>query len=31
LFRQGKKSWLSEDRVRLLDALGFAWNPIIGK
>ncbi len=22
---------ISEDRVRLLDALGFAWNPIIVK
>ena len=31
MLRQQKKSWLSEDRVRLLDALGFEWNPTIGK
>eukprot|EP00571_Detonula_confervacea_P006168 CAMPEP_0172316748 /NCGR_PEP_ID=MMETSP1058-20130122/29365_1 /TAXON_ID=83371 /ORGANISM="Detonula confervacea, Strain CCMP 353" /LENGTH=532 /DNA_ID=CAMNT_0013031147 /DNA_START=46 /DNA_END=1647 /DNA_ORIENTATION=- len=31
LMRQGKKSWLSEDRVRFLDAICFDWNPIIGK
>jgi len=31
LLKQGKKSWLSEDRMALLDALGFDWNPIIGK
>jgi len=30
LLRQGQKSWLSEDRVALLGALGFDWNPIVG-
>jgi hypothetical protein len=31
LILQGKSSWLSQDRIRLLDMLGFDWNPIIGK
>mmetsp|Transcript_5937 Transcript_5937/g.12991 ORF Transcript_5937/g.12991 Transcript_5937/m.12991 type:complete len:544 (+) Transcript_5937:41-1672(+) len=31
LLRQGKKSWLTDERVALLDNLGFDWNPIIGK
>ena len=29
--QQGKKSWLTEKRVALLDEIGFDWNPIIGK
>ena len=29
--QQGKKSWLTEERVALLDEIGFDWNPIIGK
>jgi hypothetical protein len=31
LLRQGKSSWLSQDRIRLMDILGFDWNPIIRK
>ncbi|KAL7444627.1 hypothetical protein ACHAXH_008581, partial [Discostella pseudostelligera] len=31
MLKKGKPSWLSEDRVALLDRLGFDWNPIIGK
>lgn len=31
LLKQGKKSWLNEDRVALLNAIGFDWNPIVGK
>ncbi|KAL7536640.1 hypothetical protein ACHAXR_007313 [Thalassiosira sp. AJA248-18] len=31
LLKQGKKSWLTRDRVELLDAIGFDWNAIIGK
>ena len=23
----GKKTWLTEDRVQLLDDIGFIWNP----
>lgn len=29
MLRQGKKTWLSEDRVWLLDTLSFDWNPTI--
>ena len=29
--RQGKASWLSQNRIRLMNILGFDWNPIIGK
>ncbi|KAL7530210.1 hypothetical protein ACHAXR_003364 [Thalassiosira sp. AJA248-18] len=27
----GKKSWLSIDRVELLDNIQFDWKPILGK
>jgi hypothetical protein len=23
----GKKTWLTEDRIKLLDEIGFVWNP----
>ncbi|KAL7535370.1 hypothetical protein ACHAXR_006448 [Thalassiosira sp. AJA248-18] len=29
--QQGKKSWLTPDRVGLLDSLQFDWKPILGK
>jgi hypothetical protein len=29
MLRQEKKSWLSGDRVWLLDSIGFEWNPTI--
>ncbi|KAL7534976.1 hypothetical protein ACHAXR_006186 [Thalassiosira sp. AJA248-18] len=31
LLKQGKRNWLSTDRMALLNAIGFDWNPIIGK
>jgi hypothetical protein len=31
MLRQHKKIWLSEGCVRLLDGLGFDWNPTIEK
>ena len=31
LLRHGKASWLSQNRIRLMNILGFDWNPIIGK
>ncbi|KAL7539477.1 hypothetical protein ACHAXR_009327 [Thalassiosira sp. AJA248-18] len=31
LLKQGKKSWLSRERMLLLDALQFDWKPILGK
>ena len=29
LLHQGKKTWLTEDRVRLLDDIGFDWEPTL--
>lgn len=29
LLRQGKKAWLTEERVTLLDDIGFEWNPTL--
>ncbi|KAL7535672.1 hypothetical protein ACHAXR_008942 [Thalassiosira sp. AJA248-18] len=26
-FKQGKKNWLSTDRIALLDAIEFNWKP----
>lgn len=31
LLKQGKKSWLSVERVRMLDAIGFDWSPNVVK
>jgi hypothetical protein len=31
LLKQGKKNWLSDDRLSLLNAIGFDWSPISGK
>ena len=31
LLPHGKASWLSQNRIRLMNILGFDWNPIIGK
>lgn len=31
LLKHGKKNWLSEDRLAMLNAIGFDWSPISGK
>jgi len=31
LLKQGKKTWLTPERVELLNGIGFEWNPRIGK
>ncbi|KAL7548923.1 hypothetical protein ACHAWF_012189 [Thalassiosira exigua] len=30
LRKQGKKSWLSEERIEMLNAVQFDWNPVVG-
>ena len=30
LLKQGKKNWLTEERIGLLDEIDFDWNPIMG-
>ena len=30
LLKQGKKNWLTEERIGLLDEIDFDWNPILG-
>lgn len=31
MLKQGKKNWLTEDRIELLNEIDFDWNPILGE
>mmetsp|Transcript_27486 Transcript_27486/g.58068 ORF Transcript_27486/g.58068 Transcript_27486/m.58068 type:complete len:535 (+) Transcript_27486:232-1836(+) len=31
LLKQGKKNWLTDERIALLDEIGFEWNPVLAK
>ena len=31
LLKDGKKSWLSTERVKILNDVGFEWNPVSAK